>query len=47
MLESLFSKVADKNADLQLYLKETPVNVAKFLRTAFFTEHIRWLPLSV
>ena len=23
-----------------------PVNFAKFLRTSFLTEHIRWLPLS-
>ena len=24
-----------------------PVNVAKFLRTPFFTEHLRWLPLEL
>ena len=23
-----------------------PVNIAKFLRTAFFTEHLRWLLLE-
>ena len=43
MLESLFNK---------LYLKKTlqrkcfPVSKAKFLRTLFFKEHLRWLLLK-
>ena len=37
--------------NLQFYLKETstdvfPVKFAQFLRTSFFTEHLRWLLLS-
>ena len=50
MLESLFNK----NAGLQVYnftkkrLKHRcfPVNIAKFLRTAFFIEHLWWMLLN-
>ena len=36
---------------MQLHLKQTstqvvPVNIMKFLRTAFFTKHLRWLLLE-
>ena len=31
---------------LRLQRRCFPVNIAKFLRTPFFTEHLRWLLLS-
>ena len=36
MLESLFNKVTER-----LQHKRFPANIAKFLRTAFFIEHLR------
>ena len=50
MLESLFNKVAGLKA-CNFTKKGTPtqvffVNIAKFLRTPFFTEHLRWLLLD-
>ena len=51
MLESLFNKVAGLKACnfIKERLKHScfPVNNAKFLRTHFFTEHLRWLLLYV
>ena len=44
MLESLFNKAACLKA--ATLLKRDPVNIAKFLRTAFFIEHLRWLLLQ-
>ena len=46
----LFNKVA--GLSYQLYLKKIshkclPVNSAQFLRTPFYTEHLRWLLLKV
>ena len=42
MLESLFNKIAG----LQFLNRCFPVNIAKFLRAAFLTEHLRWLLLN-
>ena len=46
-----FNKVADlRSADLlkkKLWDRCFPVNFAKFIRTPFFTEDLRWLLLSV
>ena len=42
----LFNKVAGRPATLfkkRLWCKCFPVNFAKFLRTAFLTEHLWWL----
>ena len=48
MLGSLFNKVAGLKAYNLIKKRLThrcfPVNIAKFLRTAFFTEHFWWLP---
>ena len=47
----LFNKVAGlRPATLlkkRLWHRYFPVNFARFLRTPFFTEHLRWLPLKV
>ena len=48
MLESLFNKVAGlrPTTSLKTRLQQVfPVSIAKFLRTAFFKEHLRWLVL--
>ena len=52
MLESLFNKVLTfRLATLlkrhSLQCKCFPVQLAKFLRTMFFTEHLRWLLLNI
>ena len=51
MLESLFSEVAElKVCNLikkRLQHRCFPVNIVKFLRTPFSTEHLRWLLLYV
>ena len=51
MLKSLFNKVADLKAynfiKRKLQHRRFPVKFAKFLRTPFFTEHIRWLILEI
>ena len=41
--QSLFFDNFKKETLAQVF----PVNFAKFLRTPFFTEHLRWLPLEV
>ena len=47
VLESIFNKVADLQACnfIKMKLREWcfPVNIAKFLRTAFLKEHLWWL----
>ena len=49
-LKSLFNKVADLQAckfiKKRLQLRCFPLNIAKFLRTAFLIEHLRWLLLD-
>ena len=48
VLESLFNKVAGLltyNLLKKLQHRRFPVNIAKFLRTAVFKEHLRWLLL--
>ena len=51
VLKSLFNKVAGiqacNSAKKKLQHRCFPVNIAKFLRTAFFTEHLRWLLLQI
>ena len=51
MLESLFNKYAGLKAcnfvEKRLQHRCFPVKFAKFLRTPFFTEHIRWLLLEI
>ena len=51
MLESLFNKVAGLKAcnfiKKRLQHRCFPVNIAKFLRTSFFTEYLRWLLLHI
>ena len=37
-------KVAEKVTPTHVFF---PVNIAKFLRTAFFIEHLRWLLLNM
>ena len=52
-MESLFNKVAGLLQAFKAcnFIKKRlqhscfPVNIAKFLRTAFFIEHLRWPPL--
>ena len=50
VLESLFNKVAGLKVcnfiKKRLQLRYLPVNIAKFLRTTFFIEHLRWLLLQ-
>ena len=50
MLESLFNKVEDlKTCNFikkRLQHRCFPVKFCKFLRTFFFTEHLRWLLLE-
>ena len=50
VLEYLFSKPAGLKAcnftKKKLQHSCFPVNFEKFLRTAFFIEHLRWLPLN-
>ena len=51
VLSSLFNKVADLRT-CNFPKKDTPtqvfhVDITKFLRTAFFKEHLRWLLLAV
>ena len=50
MLESLFNKVAGLKTlhfiKKRLQHKYFPVNFRKFLKTTFFTEHLRWLLLK-
>ena len=49
-MESLLNKVAGLQAynfiKKRLQLGCFPLNIAKFLRTAFLIEHIRWLFLN-
>ena len=47
MTEFFFNKIADLRAGLKkkLWHRCFPVSFAKFLRTPFFTEHLRWLLL--
>ena len=51
MLESLFKKVtgleARKSIKRRLQYRCFPVNIAKFLRTAFSIEHLWWLLLEL
>ena len=54
MLESLFNKVAELqvlfwNNFIKKWLQHRffPVNIAKFLITVFFIEHLQWLLLQV
>ena len=51
MLESLFKKVAGLKPwniiKKRLQHRSFPVKCAKFLRTAFLTEHLRWLLLVI
>ena len=51
VLHSLFNKVAGLLTSnfIKKWLKRRcfPVNVANFLRTAFFIEHLRWLLLRL
>ena len=51
MLGSLFNKVVGLQAcnfiKKRLRHRRLPVNIAKFLRTAFSMEHLRWLLLCV
>ena len=51
VLKSLFNKVAGIQAcnsvKKKLQHRCFPVNIAKFLRTAFFTEQLRWLLLQI
>ena len=50
MLESPFNKVAGKACNFikkGLQQRFFRVNIMKFLRTSFFTEHLRWLPLNL
>ena len=51
MSESLFKKVggleARKSIKRRLIKRRFPVNIAKFLRTAFSTEHLWWLLLEL
>ena len=51
VLESLVNKVAELQACnfIKKWLQDRcfPVNIAKFLRTTFFIEHLRWLVLQV
>ena len=49
MLESLFNKVIKKSYFIKKILEHRcfPVNIAKLLRTAFFTEHLGWLLLGI
>ena len=44
MLESVFNKVIIKK---RLQYRCFPANIAKFLRTAFYNEHLRWLELLI
>ena len=50
-LESLFNKAASLKAcnfiQKKLEHRCFPVNIAKYLRTAFFTEHLQWLLYSL
>ena len=47
VLESRFNKIAGRNfIKDRLQRKCFPVKFAKFLRTPFFTEHLRWLLLN-
>ena len=50
VLEPLFNKVAGLTAcdfiKKRLRRRCFPVNIARFLRTGFFTEHLRWLLLT-
>ena len=51
MLESLFNKVAGLKVcnfiEKRLQHRCKTVEFAKFLRTSFFTEHLRWLLLVI
>ena len=51
VLESLFSKVVSLEAwnviKKRLQHRCFPVNIAKFLRTVFFIEYLRWLLLKI
>ena len=44
---SFFNKVAATLLKKRLWHRCFPVNLAKLLRTPFFTEHLRWLLLKV
>ena len=50
MLEGFFHKVENQKAcnfiKKRLHQRYFLVNFAEFLRTAFFIEHLRWLPLD-
>ena len=47
VLECLFNKVADCNyIKKRLQFRSFPINMAKFLRPAFFIEHLRSLILN-
>ena len=51
VLEFLFNKVAGPKACNFIknffHHRYFPMKFAKFLRTAYFTEHLRWLPLKI
>ena len=46
VLQSLFNKVAGLNTCNFIQKRLPHVNIAKYLRTAFFIEHIQWLLYS-
>ena len=46
ILKSVFDKVAGLK-DWKLQHRCFPVNISKFLRTAFFIEHLRWLTMMM